>query len=280
MHKFAQRYRNTLLELARPADRGPALRDRWDLLAPKMQSRDPLTRPQMRAVAQHQVPTGAVDLKAKNARRMLGIFQHRLVTPQPGIQRKNGLGQPEMTVRRMRPLLCGIPHRHSGSICPLRATLVRRKGARQQRQYSRFSRKARDGMPGMASKRTLSVKQLHALLWLPLALGVDLNRGRGGIGKLGDRRQHFSPMPERYADFLEVLIGQIFSPPGLINSNGNQMAGQPGRSGGSRPGSGRRRGSALKCNTHTRRRCQSLQGWIADLDRSDGLQPLGQLRLA
>ena len=73
---------------------------------------DPLARPQMRAVAQREGPTGAVYLKAENARRMLGIFQHRLMTPQPGIQRKNGLGQPRMTLRRLRPLLCGIPHRH------------------------------------------------------------------------------------------------------------------------------------------------------------------------
>ena len=112
LHKFAQRHRNTLLELVRPADHGPAFRDRRDVLVPKMQSRDPLARPQMRAVAQREGPTGAVYLKAENARRMLGIFQHRLMTPQPGIQRKNSLGQPGMTVRRLRPLLCGIPHRH------------------------------------------------------------------------------------------------------------------------------------------------------------------------
>ena len=85
MHKFAQRYCNTLLELARPTDRGPALRYRWDVLVPKMQSRDPLTRLQRRTVVQHEMPTGAVDLKAENARRMLGVFHYRLMTPQSGV---------------------------------------------------------------------------------------------------------------------------------------------------------------------------------------------------
>src|SRR5579863_7157923 len=112
MHKSAQRYRNTLLELARPTDHGPALRYRRDVLAPKMQSRDPLTRLQRRAVVQYEVPTRAVDLKAENARRVLGIFQYRLMAPQSGIQPKNGRGQPGMTVRRLRSFLYGIRHRH------------------------------------------------------------------------------------------------------------------------------------------------------------------------
>jgi hypothetical protein len=100
-----------LLELARPTNHGPALRYRRDVLVPKMQSRDPLTRLQRGAVVQHDVPMGAVNLKAENARRMLGIFQYRLMTPQSGVKRKNGRGQPGMTVR-LWPLLYGIRHRH------------------------------------------------------------------------------------------------------------------------------------------------------------------------
>jgi len=30
-----------------------------------------------------------------------------------------------------------------------------------------------------------------------------------GTGKLGNRRQHFSPMPQRNAKLFEVLIGQM-----------------------------------------------------------------------
>jgi hypothetical protein len=109
-----------------------------------MQSRDPLTRLQRRAVVEHEVPTRAVDLKAENARRMLGIFQYRLMTPQSGIQRKNGRGQPGMTVRRLRPFLYGIRHRHqrvSAFSCPLRATSHAEKvPARQPQQYSQLMR--------------------------------------------------------------------------------------------------------------------------------------------
>jgi hypothetical protein len=48
-----------------------------------------------------------------------------------------------------------------------------------------------------------------SVLGLRLGCGSRFRRRQSRAGTLADSREHFQPMPERYADVLEVLIAQM-----------------------------------------------------------------------
>jgi hypothetical protein len=77
-----------------------------------VQAGNALTGMHPRSVAKIKRFDRAIDVEAKNASRMSGIFEHRLTATQPTIKQADSVREPASAGPPLRCPFCGIPHRH------------------------------------------------------------------------------------------------------------------------------------------------------------------------